>query len=139
MLFVEIKTSSLATGFNFICHYLSKNSIFCYPLMFCNGNSTIYVLIIGPGLGRDVLTADIVHDVVIKSNLPMVIDADGLWAVQNRLHCIINKENLILTPNAPEFGRLLVAAKSQGLVNDDASTPQDLGIAFSYPTFTVKY
>jgi len=88
----------------------------------------LHVLIIGPGLGREESTCKLVRDVMTR-DVPMVIDADGLWAVLADLSVIRNSSHVILTPNAPEFARLLEAAKTQGIVPDSACTPEDLATA----------
>lgn len=75
--------------------------------------SNLHSLIIGPGLGRDPLMQDTVAEVITKGkdvNLPMVLDADALWLVQNRPELIKGYKECVLTPNVVEFGRLAKAA-----------------------------
>ena len=87
------------------------------------------MLVIGPGLGRESDTVTLVQEIVKQSHLPMVIDADGLWAVGSNLRLLEDKEHVILTPNAPEFVRLLDMAKSQGIIDQSACSGEDLAVA----------
>jgi ADP-dependent NAD(P)H-hydrate dehydratase / NAD(P)H-hydrate epimerase len=65
------------------------------------------VLIIGPGLGKHRSTYALVRKIVQSTNLPMVIDADGLNALNQ--HLILLKRHrgqVILTPHIKEMSRL---------------------------------
>ncbi len=42
----------------------------------------------------------------VQANLPLVIDADGLWALSQDLSIIQGYQKCVLTPNAMEFERL---------------------------------
>lgn len=65
------------------------------------------VLIIGPGLGTDKTTSALVRKIIKKINLPAVIDADALNALNNHLEVLKNhKGQLILTPHQMEMSRL---------------------------------
>lgn len=77
-------------------------------------------LVVGPGLGRDPLMLDTVADILFEArhrNIPLVIDADGLWLINQRLDLITGYKNAIITPNAVEFRRL-----TQVLNVDDSAT-----------------
>ncbi|BDA48641.1 ATP-dependent (S)-NAD(P)H-hydrate dehydratase [Coccomyxa sp. Obi] len=70
------------------------------------------VVVVGPGLGRD----ELVHDTVVKvfrlmreKQLPMVIDADGLYIVTKNLDLVKGYPHAILTPNKNEYQRLASA------------------------------
>ncbi|KAK6644042.1 hypothetical protein RUM43_000307 [Polyplax serrata] len=73
----------------------------------------LHALVIGPGLGRD---PDILQNVTaiinycsekVKPLLPLVIDADGLYVVQNNISLIQKYTGpVILTPNGIEYCRL---------------------------------
>ena len=83
----------------------------------------LHVLVIGPGLGRDVVTQKQVKAVIAAAKkhnppVPMVLDADALWLVQTDPDLVKGHKECILTPNVVEFGRL---AKSVGMeqTNDD--------------------
>ncbi|KAJ3432040.1 atp-dependent (s)-nad(p)h-hydrate dehydratase family member [Anaeramoeba flamelloides] len=73
----------------------------------------INCLCIGPGLGRSKRTQEFLYLIIKQARsiqLPICIDADGLWAVKNNLECIQGYRNVILTPNHPEFIRLYQSA-----------------------------
>ncbi|OAP63507.1 YjeF family domain-containing protein [Fonsecaea erecta] len=77
----------------------------------------LHVLVIGPGLGRDVVTQKQVKAVIAAAKkhnppVPMVLDADALLLVQTDPDLIRGHKECILTPNVIEFGRL---AKSVGM------------------------
>lgn len=81
----------------------------------------MHVVLIGPGLGRDDDVLNQVSQIIelcAERNLPLVVDADGLFLIQKQPSLISNyhKHRAILTPNVVEFGRLL---KSTGIENDD--------------------
>jgi NAD(P)H-hydrate epimerase len=68
-------------------------------------------LAIGPGLGREPETAEFVRELVLHSDLPTVLDADGLNAFEGRTHLLDgSKRPLILTPHPGEMARLLGGA-----------------------------
>ena len=90
----------------------------------------IHSLVIGPGLGRSLPVLDIVavviKDAIIK-DIPMVIDADGLFLITQDLYLIKGYSKCILTPNAAEFDRLLASAISDSISkNIDNSVVSDL-------------
>lgn len=64
---------------------------------------------IGPGLGRDRETVDLVHTVVHKATLPLLLDADALNAFEGHTKKLQNDQGqpLVLTPHPGEFSRLL--------------------------------
>ena len=71
----------------------------------------LHVLVIGPGLGRDEVTLKQVGAVIKTARsrtppVPMVIDADGLFLIQEQPDLVKGYKECILTPNVVEFGRL---------------------------------
>lgn len=65
------------------------------------------VLAVGPGLGRDADTARLVKGLVRTSTSPMVIDADGLFALHGEVNVLKRaRAPVVLTPHAGEFARL---------------------------------
>jgi hydroxyethylthiazole kinase-like uncharacterized protein yjeF len=65
------------------------------------------VLAIGPGISRHPSTAEFVHTVVGKSQTPIVLDADGLNAFENRAQELTGHgRTLVLTPHPGEMARL---------------------------------
>jgi len=64
-------------------------------------------LAIGPGMTTDERTSAWVRDVVRSSEIPVVLDADGLNAFVGRAQDLADrKAELVLTPHAGEFARL---------------------------------
>uniref|UniRef100_A0A3Q3XIT8 ATP-dependent (S)-NAD(P)H-hydrate dehydratase n=1 Tax=Mola mola TaxID=94237 RepID=A0A3Q3XIT8_MOLML len=69
----------------------------------------LHSLVVGPGLGRDDLLLKTAKEVIEKSkarDVPIVIDADGLWLVSQQPSVIQGYQKGILTPNFMEFTRL---------------------------------
>ena len=70
------------------------------------------ILVVGPGLGQESSTKNLVRKLINKVNRPIVIDADGLNAVVNHLDvlrsaaCRVSRP-IILTPHPAEMARLL--------------------------------
>ncbi len=63
---------------------------------------------LGPGLGRDPGSVELVREVVTEIEAPLVIDADGLNAFAGDLDLIAARTApTVLTPHAGELGRLL--------------------------------
>lgn len=74
----------------------------------------LHSVVIGPGLGRDASMqsfARVAIEVAREANLYSVIDADGLWLVQNAPAVVQGYRRAILTPNVVEFGRLCRAMR----------------------------
>jgi hydroxyethylthiazole kinase-like uncharacterized protein yjeF len=68
----------------------------------------ISVLAVGPGIGRASETAEFVRDLIAKTKLPAVLDADGLNAFENQAQQLDGKNRtLVLTPHPGEMARLL--------------------------------
>ncbi|XP_017072168.2 ATP-dependent (S)-NAD(P)H-hydrate dehydratase [Drosophila eugracilis] len=69
----------------------------------------LHVVVIGPGLGREpsiLKTASNVLKICMDAQKPVVIDADGLFLLNDNIELICGQRNVILTPNAMEFRRL---------------------------------
>lgn len=65
------------------------------------------VIAIGPGMGNSRLTYNILSETILKSECPIVIDADGLNVLQNNLELLQCKNNkIVLTPHYGEMARL---------------------------------
>ena len=63
---------------------------------------------LGPGLGRTDGTRELVRLLLERLELPVVLDADGLWAVVGRLGWVFARQApTVLTPHAGELARLL--------------------------------
>ena len=61
------------------------------------------VIILGPGLGQSAWAQEL-YQTVIKTEKPLILDADGLNLLANN---VVQKNNWILTPHPGEAGRLL--------------------------------
>ncbi|CAF3570511.1 unnamed protein product [Rotaria socialis] len=71
----------------------------------------LHAVVIGPGLGRDENILSNVEQLIgilrqQDKQIPLVIDADGLFLITEKPHIINSYENCILTPNIAEFERL---------------------------------
>lgn len=65
------------------------------------------VLAIGSGISRDQHTAELVRTVVARLKVPMVVDADGLNAFQDRTDELNGKgRTMVITPHPGEMARL---------------------------------
>ncbi|MGA8765322.1 MAG: NAD(P)H-hydrate dehydratase [Candidatus Sulfotelmatobacter sp.] len=65
------------------------------------------LLAVGPGISRDPETAELVRKLVRESNVPMVVDADGLNAFEGRTDELNGKgRTLVITPHPGEMARL---------------------------------
>lgn len=64
--------------------------------------------LLGPGMGRDDLTLEVIREFIPKINVPTVLDADALFAVCGYLR-LLKKANapLIITPHPGEMAKLL--------------------------------
>jgi len=94
----------------------------------------LHVLVIGPGLGRDIITQKQVKAVITAARkhdppVPMVLDADALWLVQTDPDLVKGHKECILTPNVVEFGRLAKAVGTGEDNSDPARACQNLSKA----------
>lgn len=66
------------------------------------------VVAIGPGLGQQPQVRQLVNEIVQHCPLPLVIDADGLNALQNKTHILSQRTHVstVLTPHPGEMARL---------------------------------
>lgn len=68
-----------------------------------------HAVVIGPGLGRDEFMQNCARTCIQlarKHDMYVVVDADGLWLLQNEPEVIKGYKKAILTPNVAEFARL---------------------------------
>jgi hydroxyethylthiazole kinase-like uncharacterized protein yjeF len=67
------------------------------------------VVLLGCGLSGNSETQQLIRAIIQKTDKPMVIDADGLNALNGNLELLKNKKpkNVILTPHRGEFSRLI--------------------------------
>uniref|UniRef100_A0A1D1XGB6 ATP-dependent (S)-NAD(P)H-hydrate dehydratase n=2 Tax=Anthurium amnicola TaxID=1678845 RepID=A0A1D1XGB6_9ARAE len=81
-------------------------------------------LVVGPGLGRDPFLLDCVSEIMKlarQSNIPIVIDGDGLFLVTNNLDLIRGYTLAVLTPNVNEYKRLIEKVLDIHVTDQDAS------------------
>ena len=72
------------------------------------------VLALGPGLGRYRETEELVRRLVLQTELPLVLDADGLSAFAGQANALKGRSApLVLTPHVGEFARLSGLDKRQ--------------------------
>ena len=87
-------------------------------------------LVIGPGLGRDETlqaVASLVVQRAVAANLPCVLDADGLRVALANPSLVRGAKWVILTPNKPEYGRLVAALSGGGSGDTGGATRGDTG------------
>lgn len=76
------------------------------------------VVALGPGMGRGAETIDLVCELIPKIGKPLIMDADGLFALAMQPDCIkLRSAATILTPHAGEFKNLLNAVGMDQKVN----------------------
>ncbi|KAL1935808.1 hypothetical protein VTP01DRAFT_4948 [Rhizomucor pusillus] len=74
----------------------------------------LHVLVVGPGLSRDQCMQDSAKEIILKArelNMAIVLDADGLFLVQNHPDVVKGYKKAVLTPNVVEFKRLCEVMK----------------------------
>jgi ATP-dependent NAD(P)H-hydrate dehydratase len=100
----------------------------------------LHSMVIGPGLGRDdhmQKCGKISLEVAKANGLWLVVDADGLWLLQNEPDLIRGYKKAILTPNIVEFGRLCEKLSIKEEKGSDAAV-KALAKALNGPTLLVK-
>lgn len=96
----------------------------------------LHALVIGPGLGRHphvLMGVALIIENARRQNIPLVIDADGLWLITESLHLLRGYQAAVLTPNKMEYRRLAVAACGR----EDVTLPE-LVCALGGPTVVQK-
>lgn len=76
----------------------------CLPLLAPKMNQYSCVLI-GCGIGRS-KDIEAVMELLLKSEVPMIVDADGLVALKPYLNLYPDRQNIIITPHLKEFATL---------------------------------
>jgi len=83
-------------------------------------------LVVGPGLGRDESTGEQVRRLVTEAEIPLVVDADGLFALGTgeevakviRERKALSGPDVVLTPHDGEFARLTGAPPGADRIAD---------------------
>ncbi|MDI6752416.1 MAG: NAD(P)H-hydrate dehydratase [bacterium] len=63
------------------------------------------VMVIGPGIGRHPETRKLINRFVERIDLPIVLDADGIYAIEDL--SILKNKKILITPHSGEMARLL--------------------------------
>ena len=95
-----------------LCHICQATFQCWLTKLYCN-----LTFFSGPGLGRNqsmLGRISIVIDKCKAANLPIVIDADGLWHLTNNPSVIKGYKKAVLTPNPMEFSRLVHSVLKRG-------------------------
>ncbi len=83
------------------------------------------IVVIGPGIGRDKETQQLVRELIRKIQKPLIIDADGLNAIAEDKKCLNNlQKDVILTPHIGEMSRL-AEKKIEDIIKDKISIVKD--------------
>lgn len=73
-----------------------------------NSLNTCSAAVIGPGLGVNEDTKLLVYEIIKKSLIPLIIDADGINAISENINILKEKNSeIILTPHVGEMSRLI--------------------------------
>lgn len=92
-------------------------SISAYPQI-NKFSEKVNIFAVGPGIGQDVSTQQLIRRLIIRIDKPMVIDADGLSALSMHLSLLNAKRYAlsamrILTPHPGEMARLIGLSVSE--------------------------
>ncbi|XP_026232930.1 ATP-dependent (S)-NAD(P)H-hydrate dehydratase isoform X2 [Anabas testudineus] len=102
----------------------------------------LHSLVVGPGLGREDSLLKTAKEVIEKSkarDIPVVIDADGLWLVTQQPSVIQGYQKGILTPNFMEFTRLYEAMHHEPMDSSDHQrSVMQLSVAMGNLTLVLK-
>ncbi|XP_071775852.1 ATP-dependent (S)-NAD(P)H-hydrate dehydratase isoform X1 [Centroberyx gerrardi] len=102
----------------------------------------LHGLVVGPGLGREDALLKTAKEVIEKSkarDIPIVIDADGLWLVSQQPSVIQGYQKGILTPNFMEFTRLYEALHHEPMDSSDHQrSAMQLSVAMGNLTVVLK-
>uniref|UniRef100_A0A3Q4GHF0 ATP-dependent (S)-NAD(P)H-hydrate dehydratase n=1 Tax=Neolamprologus brichardi TaxID=32507 RepID=A0A3Q4GHF0_NEOBR len=96
----------------------------------------LHGLVVGPGLGREDLLLKTVIEKSKARDIPIVIDADGLWLVTQQPSVIQGYQKGILTPNFMEFTRLYEALPMDS--SDYQRSVMQLSVAMGNLTLVLK-
>ena len=83
--------------------------------------ATATAVAIGPGLGREAETGGVVRGLTQEVETPILVDADGLWALHPE-HLAARKNPSLLTPHPGELARLLKLAGPKQVQRDRWTT-----------------
>jgi NAD(P)H-hydrate epimerase len=96
------------------------------------------VVVVGPGLGRDDSTATDLRRLVDRSPVPVVVDADGLYALGQLDTTVSSTSAVVLTPHDGEYRRLMGQAPGSDRIDAARRLAQRAGaVALVKGTTTV--
>nr|XP_021551607.1 ATP-dependent (S)-NAD(P)H-hydrate dehydratase isoform X2 [Neomonachus schauinslandi] len=101
----------------------------------------LHVLVVGPGLGRDDTLLENVKGILEAAkarDIPVVIDADGLWLIAQHPALLQGYRKAVLTPNHVEFNRLSEAVLRDPGDGSDREAVQRLSQALGNVTVVRK-
>lgn len=78
--------------------------------------SRLHAIVIGPGLGRQPHMQEFARQTISlarEQDKYIVLDADGLWLIQQHPEYVRGYDKAVLTPNVVEFQRLREALVSR--------------------------
>ncbi len=94
-------------------------------------------VVIGPGLGRETITQEVVRRYLTQTTRPLVVDADALFALAGHTDIITGKK-AVVTPHNGEFARLLGDNAEAAITNrikaaDDFASGLDITLLLKGP------
>ncbi|CCX04430.1 Ribokinase-like protein [Pyronema domesticum] len=101
----------------------------------------LHAIVIGPGLGRDKLMQESARGILEeakKRGMGVVLDADGLFMIQNNPDIVHGYTKAVLTPNVMEFARLCNTQGIDPKAGDPAGVCQKLAESFGGVTVIQK-
>ncbi|KAI9491558.1 H-hydrate dehydratase [Zychaea mexicana] len=103
--------------------------------------SRLHVLVVGPGLSRDTAMQDSAREIMLKArekNMAIVVDADGLFLVQQHPETVKDYDKAVLTPNVVEFKRLCECMNINAKEHEQDTLAAQLSKAFGGVTIVQK-
>ena len=101
----------------------------------------LHSVVIGPGLGRDTHMQNcgqLAIELAREHDIYIIVDADGLWLVQNDPSVVMGYSKCILTPNVVEFGRLCEKLQIERGEGREEQAARNLAKAMKGPTILEK-
>jgi len=104
----------------------------------------LHCIVMGPGLGRNqsmLGRISLILEKVKAANLPIVIDADGLWHLTTNPNILKGYTRAVITPNAIEFARLVRVVLHRDVspsICPDHKTVEELASALGHLTVLHK-
>lgn len=104
----------------------------------------LHCIVMGPGLGRNqsmLGRISLILEKVKAANLPIVIDADGLWHLTTNPTILKGYTKAVITPNAVEFSRLVRVVLHREVMPSicpDQKTVEELAEALGHLTVLHK-